>query len=618
MNQKMKYPRKTILLILFCVLLLSFSIMTLFFHYRRKINEEFDVLIKENLTAYTVSQKQEVVSTIQDIQGTLQAIAVMAETSSHGPLESWIADYLNVINKRQNGQYTINYITMENLYETILQQNSSASELDTYNRLLRAESIVSEVRFSNRLGKDYYYSIAVPTTDSGRTVGVLRSVMKADQLVRTLQTGYFRESVHSYLVKQDGQLIHVSNDGSDDTLPELNIYEALQQNGVSEQNTALLKAAISENKEDTYHFTSGEASFYCSVTSLGYNGWHIFNVTEARDVALHSSTILNNTVWSGVILVLITAAVGILVYRIVRRQWRRLELEHSRYAALASFSDTILFEYYYQTDTIEFTSNATKLLNLDSHQIYHPQDKLNPTGRLHPQDREKTAFILKNLPAEGVISQTELRFLMEDETYHWYSCQYQVIYESGGRPAILLGKLTDISLQKEKELGLLKQSEQDSLTGLYNKGTFCQRVQKALQTEKSGVFFMIDVDNFKTVNDTYGHAAGDQVLNEIGIFLVNVFRKSDLIGRIGGDEFAVFMPGTSNHDIAVVKAETLLDNLAGITCSGHTAGISCSIGISCYPEDGSSYGTLYQSADQAMYLAKQQGKNRYCFTVKQQ
>lgn len=162
---------------------------------------------------------------------------------------------------------------------------------------------------------------------------------------------------------------------------------------------------------------------------------------------------------------------------------------------------------------------------------------------------------------------------------------------------------------------LLKYAQTDALTGLYNKETTEQLTDELLSEDenKSHAFLILDVDCFKQINDIYGHAVGDRVLQKFGKLLKSTFREGDILGRIGGDEFVVIMKNIQTKDIATKKAGELLaktqaykiDELKGNN-------ISISIGISTAPQDGDCYMDLYKRADQALYQAKRSGKARVC------
>ncbi len=156
-------------------------------------------------------------------------------------------------------------------------------------------------------------------------------------------------------------------------------------------------------------------------------------------------------------------------------------------------------------------------------------------------------------------------------------------------------------------------AETDGLTELWNRNTFQRKVNCGISESEgnAGVFMMIDIDYFKTINDTYGHIAGDKLLKDCADALRHVFRDSDIIGRLGGDEFAVFCPGIKNSAAAEKKAAQLLDEFRKIMPENGLEHMTASIGIAICPQQGGMFQELYQNADVAMYKAKQQGRDCY-------
>ncbi len=159
-----------------------------------------------------------------------------------------------------------------------------------------------------------------------------------------------------------------------------------------------------------------------------------------------------------------------------------------------------------------------------------------------------------------------------------------------------------------------KKSKHDLLTGLYNKRSFEEEVQKTIDTQKPdevSVLLIFDFDNFKTINDTYGHAVGDDVLKSFAAVLVRAFRTHDLIGRIGGDEFMVFMPQMSAEHLKRPDeiSQEILNELAAMTV-GPAQHFSCSIGIGT-DSTGYNFQKLYLLADKALYQSKENGKACY-------
>jgi diguanylate cyclase (GGDEF)-like protein len=183
-----------------------------------------------------------------------------------------------------------------------------------------------------------------------------------------------------------------------------------------------------------------------------------------------------------------------------------------------------------------------------------------------------------------------------------------------------LTSLADIAATALQNARLLErirhQAFYDLITGLPNKRLLEDRVAAALaQAERTGIgftLFFLDLDRFKNVNDTLGHAAGDQLLKQVAERLLATVRVEDTVARLGGDEFAVLLPRIESVDVATVVADKVWAALQEPFLLGHQQlFITSSIGLAIAPHDGDHYDTLLKHADIAMYRAKQQGRNRY-------
>lgn len=172
-----------------------------------------------------------------------------------------------------------------------------------------------------------------------------------------------------------------------------------------------------------------------------------------------------------------------------------------------------------------------------------------------------------------------------------------------------------INNRKQKEL--IRSANTDSLTGLSNKKSTEDLIQEWLenkQDQMSGIqaFFIMDIDYFKEINDRYGHAVGDEVLRQIGGCLRGLFRSHDVMGRIGGDEFVVFMKNVPTVLIAEKKAEELSERVRQIEIPEMQGKrVTTSIGVSYAPDHGKGYLDLYKHADMALYETKEKGRNGY-------
>lgn len=158
------------------------------------------------------------------------------------------------------------------------------------------------------------------------------------------------------------------------------------------------------------------------------------------------------------------------------------------------------------------------------------------------------------------------------------------------------------------------QKDSDELTGLKNKGALTREINKYLQnkTNNKGIMFMLDIDKFKKINDTYGHDIGDSVINQLGTFLANTFVSNEIVGRFGGDEFIVFIKDTDDLEAARKEAAELVSGAAE-TIHLPVAGekVSISIGVAIYQGIENNYSELFKKADIALYEAKADENNRF-------
>lgn len=180
----------------------------------------------------------------------------------------------------------------------------------------------------------------------------------------------------------------------------------------------------------------------------------------------------------------------------------------------------------------------------------------------------------------------------------------------------VIGLATDATQRREHERQLEHIAHYDALTGVPNRVLLADRLSQALARAKREHGLMaicyLDLDGFKPVNDNYGHEAGDRVLVEITRRIKEVIREDDTVARLGGDEFVVLLVGMDAPEECVGSLNRLLEAInQPIEVLGHVVKVSASIGVSLYPEDDQDADTLLRHADQAMYLAKQSGKNRY-------
>ncbi len=286
--------------------------------------------------------------------------------------------------------------------------------------------------------------------------------------------------------------------------------------------------------------------------------------------------------------------------------FRTIEVDFNRDELISGFED-------YEEKLGEVTHNYTQMLAFMIQASVHPEDRENflhyssPLTAIEEFERGKTEIVF------------DYRRLMQENLYVWMRVLMVLVQDEETGHIKGFVQIKNIDEEKKQQLELQYKAERDSLTGLYNKSTAETRITEYLALEKAeaatGVLFIIDIDNFKTINDRLGHLYGDAVLSELSESLKGIFRESDIVGRIGGDEFLVFAKGLSGEKMIVKRANEIckafLRTYANEKNEGYT--VSSSVGIAVFPKDGRRFEVLFQFADAALYTAKAKGKNRYSF-----
>ena len=291
----------------------------------------------------------------------------------------------------------------------------------------------------------------------------------------------------------------------------------------------------------------------------------------------------------------------------------RLSLE--RYQVIMDQATDIIFEWDIARDTLFFSPNWYKKFGYAaiSKQI---SQRIPVSENIHPDDMHAFMRIMKDTAAGVPYSETEFRIRDRQGKYHWCRIRATAQFDADGKAIKAVGVILDIDDEKRQHLVLLDMAQKDALTGLYNKAAIDSLVAARMQNcEASGkqALLILDVDHFKSVNDTYGHLAGDSLLASVAAVIKSQIRSSDLAGRIGGDEFLIYMASINDEENVLRKAEKLLSALEELTPLPNALPITCSIGAAVFSYGEGDYHTFFQCADQALYIRKKSGRKGVTF-----
>lgn len=391
------------------------------------------------------------------------------------------------------------------------------------------------------------------------------------------------------------------------------------------------KQAILSNVKSTesFWYSTEDRKGYLTSRYIPNMGWHLIidsdtTVFEAR---------LNRQFFVGVaIVILVTGIVLFVITSIIRKynaQIVKLTVAKEKAHRTAFQEETEkLYENIHEIDIThnraanEATESyfeglgTSKKLPFDKalHEIAQQQIKVEY------RDGYINTFSPNNvlqLYQEGTESLSYEMMITNDGgyTYYWIRITARIFFWEEDKSVRMLVYRQNIDCEKRREIVMAEKMQRDSLSGLYNKAATQELIRRLLaeHPERMYAFFILDIDDFKLVNDTFGHAMGDQVIADFAGKIKRQFRESDIVGRIGGDEFVVFVPIPSKEWLEK-KVEALSQSLRYEFSQGEKrSSITSSIGVAISPEDGENFETLYQNADGALYQAKEGGKNRYTF-----
>lgn len=290
-----------------------------------------------------------------------------------------------------------------------------------------------------------------------------------------------------------------------------------------------------------------------------------------------------------------------------------LEQERIKYQFLASLSNEVLFEYDAQEDTLVFSGRAHEEMDLPV-MLKNVSKNKAAVKLLSERDIQDIGERILASTPEAPILKEQYLVMQKDGTKQWNEFSMRTMWGDGLVPSLtgVIGKMTNIHASKLEEARLTNLAERDPLTGLYNQAAARRKVEALLsrKPDRPAAFLFFDFDNFKTINDTLGHAFGDRILCHISDTILKNVSYGDIAARVGGDEFIVFMRDVSDKRQIEQRTRQLFESLCG---TYEQCVFSVSTGVAVYPDDGDSFASLYEAADRALYVSKGLGKRQYTF-----
>ncbi|UDN62612.1 diguanylate cyclase domain-containing protein [Clostridioides sp. ES-W-0016-02] len=280
---------------------------------------------------------------------------------------------------------------------------------------------------------------------------------------------------------------------------------------------------------------------------------------------------------------------------------QKISLELKKHAEVYEMASEYFFEYDYKRDKLIVSMKGKGI------STYYGISK-SAMSEIEIEHNKKFFDVIKS-QENGT---TEMYSICADGSCHWIRITSKIIYNEKSVPVYVIGKISNIDSEKEEKDKLLDKVQKDGLTNILNSAYIRKLTTESLSNlspNKNGALLILDIDYFKSINDTYGHLIGDKILIDVAKVLARSFEKNDIVGRLGGDEFSIYIKDIINKEELVNKCNEVYKQIHLIKLpSGKSISISMGVVITKY---GQKYDELYQMADDALYDSKKQGRNKF-------
>ena len=288
----------------------------------------------------------------------------------------------------------------------------------------------------------------------------------------------------------------------------------------------------------------------------------------------------------------------------------KAQLEEQKYLIISDISEELAYEYDFKNDVLTFADKYKT--SFDGPTIVdHPGERLILQGLVSPDTAPAWRKLFELASSDTKRYTTEIKLMVRDRGYEWYMTTFSTIYDNENNPISVVGLLRNIHEQKKEQERLLSRAEHDLMTGLYNKTAAESKIAQDLSIlngSSQSVFMLLDTDDFKRINDTFGHLQGDEVITNIAKVLKECAGEFDIAGRLGGDEFCLYLSNVYDMQMAEEKAGFIAKRLKDIYPPDQDVKCTMSIGITAVSTP-TSYEAVLEQADRAVYKAKANGKD---------
>lgn len=625
MKNKKRYIFSLVSMLL-VVVLITVSLMT----FVKTVNKYEQESNNKRMSEMAKKNNEVVQSLLKGAYTTLDVVRTVLEETNESVSKNHLA-ILNKISKEGYFEYLmIQFPSGESYGGNGVHKYASYSDIlnKIDNNIYISDFVMGEK------SRQYEVDMAIPVKGKqGETKAILHGTLNIEKELNKLIKTKFDKDGYYHLIDSNGTYISLPEASKAFKLKE-SYFESIDElkygSGSSAQK---IKEDMKNGRSGNTHYSYEGDERYAYYEPIGINNWFISTVIPADIVNEQSKKIQylgSELIIMLIVIVTIIYAVAIqLISRstaIAQKQKEKLrliEIEHERTLREISYS---LFDNVLEADMTANTllgdniENLTDILKIEPNPTYNEfieaiiQKLVREDFREEYRNKMTRESILNTFYSGKQVFTFECIERSDGINYEWIRITVRIYHCHNTDSIRIISYIKKIGEEKRRELQLRNKAERDSFTKLYNKITTEKKINQLIEErkEQNHVFVIIDIDNFKMVNDTLGHAFGDEILLKCTNNMKKIFGDNNIIGRIGGDEFVIFIP---DYD-SILDIEGNLELLRQKLCKEYKEGsvkISISIGAALYPQDGRTFEELYNKSDKALYYSKKKGRNRVTF-----
>lgn len=489
--------------------------------------------------------------------------------------------------------------------------------------LERRSTYINKPRLYEATGQ-YFIDISTPVWINDQRFGSLSISYDHTNLQRIFTVPFLDNNCSITLVAGDGTLIgRIGIQGAPEYLTNDMVTLSQEVGAMAIEAPVDVKKQIEGFQGDWYQLDYDQKTYLLAHMLTGVSDWHLYAGVTDGVLKTRTSGFQNmaNALVGKVLILMILAILLFVAFYLKER--RTLECLKDSYRLALKKSNDLFFEVDLENDSYVNHSEENEVLGGG---IDRPAYSafINENAQYSPVD-DRHAFlahfslagIKAALKTDDVLANFEYQVHSPEGVDYWFESTVIPMVESTESVTKIICIGNDITEQKLKTASLQRAAQLDGLAKLLNKVSVQEQIACYLRDESfigTPVFFMMDIDYFKNINDHFGHVKGDEVIVQVAQVLTDIFGERGIIGRTGGDEFVTLLKDCIQIEEAQTCAKEVNERLQAV-CLHEEADfqVSISIGIACFTRDGNDFETLYEHADMALYVAKNAGRGGYVF-----